>query len=468
MQLSARQKFSLIFSIYVFLFIALAGTVFFLLLHTLLIYQAQKDTAKAATDVLKNHIALNKDNVAIIKDQTGSLLSNEVIESNISILLLNNNLGVIRGYGLLELYNQSDQKSVQLIAKMAKDTQISLKPSVKIISWRGQNLSIYVAPVKNSGKSYGVIVSAKSLAQVESLEEIVLFILAGLAVGSILVSLLLSRFLVRKMFKPILSLTEIISATDLDKLDKSLTVTGHRSDELVILGNKFNEMMVRLKSMAQQQKEFITNVSHELKTPLTRAISSFDLLLLSNNPNSKVFKNARDDLFEINSLLDKLMFLSKLRPGIILPSDKISLNQFIKDSIELSQTELKNRKVSVTSDLDTDATIVIPKEYAKVLLRNLLSNAIKYSKENSKIIIQTLRTNNKISLTIADQGRGMRKSDLKRIGERFYRGAGGRETSGHGIGLSIVKRIADLYKICLLIKSKAGEGTTVILEFPVY
>ncbi|MBI2337705.1 HAMP domain-containing histidine kinase [Candidatus Daviesbacteria bacterium] len=277
----------------------------------------------------------------------------------------------------------------------------------------------------------------------------------------------MSRLLVRKIFKPIRSLTEIISATDLNKLDNTLQVKGNKSDELVILGDKFNEMMVRLKSMSEQQKEFITNVSHELKTPLSRAISSFDLLLLSKSDH-QVLKDVRNDLFEINNLLDKLMFLSKLRPGTILPSDKISLNQLIQESLILSEKELKNKEVSVVLDLGSDATIFIPKEYAKVLLGNLLSNAIKYSKENSTVSIQTQKVNNKITLTITDQGIGIRKSDLKRIGEKFYRGIDGKKAFGHGIGLSIVKRIADLYKIGLSIYSEIGEGTRAVLEFPTY
>ncbi|MBI2337704.1 hypothetical protein HYU95_00825 [Candidatus Daviesbacteria bacterium] len=164
MQLSARQKLSLIFSGYVFSFIALLGTIFFLLLHTLLIYQTQKDVARAATDALSNHIALEKGSIVITEEKTGNPLSSEVIESNMSFLFLDPNLEVIRGYGLLELYNENDKESVEVIAHMARDTQVSLKPLTKIISWRGQNLSVYVAPLKNSGKSYGAVVSAKSLA----------------------------------------------------------------------------------------------------------------------------------------------------------------------------------------------------------------------------------------------------------------------------------------------------------------
>lgn len=466
MSLTTRQKLSLVFSVYVSIFIALVGAIFFLGLHTILIYQVQKDATSAAANALKNHIAIEKETVTVVKDKTGGLLSDEVTQSNISILLLDNNLAVIRGYGLLELYNQGDQGSVETIAKMAKNAESSQKSYTKTVSWRGQDITVYVAPIKNSGKSYGSIVAAKPLTEIQSLEKTILLTLLGLTGGSALVSLILSRLLVGKVFKPIQSLTEIISATDLDKLDKTLTIPGSKSDELVILGDKFNEMMARLKAMSDTQKEFIANASHELKTPLSRAISSFDLAISSNNVSDRTLQDIRDDLFEISSLLDKLMFLSRLKPGMILPSDKLSLNRLILESVDAFRKQMKNQKVAVLINLARDTTVLIPKEYAKVLLGNLLSNAIKYSKEGGAISIRTQRMGDKTILTIADQGLGIHKSDLNRVEKRFFRGEGGKTVSGHGIGLAIVRKIVDLYKIGLSIESEAGKGTKVTLEFP--
>ncbi len=467
MQLTTRQKFSLTFSIYVAVFIALIGAIFLLVLHTLLTYQIQKDAAATAISALKNHISVKKDAILITPDQTGELLSDETVESNVSVLILDSKLQVVQGYGLLELYNQGDQESVNTIAQMAKNTEDSFKPSTRLIPWRGQNLSVYVAPIKNNGKTYGAIVAAKSLAEVESLEQIIVLTLIGLTIISILVSLFLSRLLVKRIFKPIRSLTEIISATDLDKLDKTLPVTGSKSDELVILGTKFNEMMVRLKSMSEQQKEFITNASHELKTPLSRAISSFDLLRSSSKPDDPTLKDIRNDLFEINSLLDKLMFLSKLKPGMIIPSDQLSFNQLILESVDVFKKQIKDQKVAIEINLALDTTISIPKEYGKVLLGNLLSNAVKYSMEGGTISIRTEKAENKAILVISDQGLGIHKSDLERIEKRFFRGGSARAASGHGIGLSIVRRIVDLYKIGFTIESEPGQGTTVTLEFPI-
>ena len=467
MPLTTRQKFSLIFSIYVSIFVALVGAIFFLVLHTLLIYQIQKDTSRETANVLKNNIAIEKNAIVVIRNKTRDTLSEEVIESNVSILLLDNDLKVIKAYGLLELYKPDDQESVKTIAGMAKDVKSSQKSYTKMITWRGQNLSLYMAPVKNSGKSYGIIVAAKSLAQTESLEKIILIVLAGLAAASALASLFLSRLLVGKIFKPIRTLTEIISKISLDKLNNTLTIPGSKSDELVILSAKFNEMMLRLRSMSEQQKEFIANTSHELKTPLSRAISTFDLSISTNKLGRKTLTDIKQDLFEINDLLDKLMFLSRLKPGMILPSDKLSLNKSILECAEIFKKDLRRQNKSMHLSLGPDTTVLIPKEYAKVLLSNLLSNAAKYGQKNSVIAVRTQRASRKVTLSIINQGPVINKLDLRKIGERFYRGGSARKIPGHGIGLSIVRRIADLYKINFSIKSEA-PGTEVILKFPVH
>lgn len=459
MQLTTKQKFSLIFSIYVFLFITLAGAIFFLALHILLVYQIQKDVSIEASNALRNHIAINKEAITVIKDKNGDPLSDEVIETNVSVLLLDNDLKVIKGYGLLELYNLGDQESVKIISKIAKDAQTFEKSYTNKISWRGQNLSVYIAPIKNGAKNYGTIVAAKSLSQVESLEGIIFLILIVLSGGSSIASLFLSRLLVGKIFKPIKNLTDIISKTHLDKLEKIINISGPKSDDLVVLGDKFNEMIIRLKSMSEQQKEFLANVSHELKTPLSRAISSLDLKFPSE-------KDIRADLFAINDLMDKLMLLSRLKPGLA-PLDKLSLNKVIYSCVEDFKAQAIEKKITLLINLAPDATILIPKEYAKVLMGNLLSNAIKYGQENSTVSIQTQQSEEGVKLTIIDQGYGISKSDLNKVEKRFYRGKSSTTAGGYGIGLSIVRRIVDLYKIHFSIKSEAGFGTETTLTFPI-
>lgn len=467
MWFTTRQKLSLIFSLYVSIFIALIGVISFFVFQGLLIYQIQKDTTLETTEILKNHLSIDKENIIVTPDKAGITLSDEVIEENISVLLLDNQLNVVKGYGLFELYDQKNKQSVETIALIAKEAQKSQTSSQKTISWQEQDLLINVAPIKNAGKNYGIVVIGKSLTPVASLRNIILLSILSFLMISILGSLLLSSFLIKKFFKPVHDLTEIISGVDLDKLDKTLEISGKESDELVIMGKKFNEMITRLKSMSEQQKEFISSASHELKTPLSRAISSFDLALSKPMIDALEITDIRNDLFEINNLLDKLMFLSRLHPGTVLPSEKIELNKLIKLVIESFRDQINEKQITIYLSLDSEVHIIIPREYAKVLISNILSNAIKYSSFNSTIEIYTRIQTLGAQLVIIDHGIGMDKKDLEKIGERFYRSTAGKKiSSGYGIGLSIVKRITDLYKIKFFIKSEPGKGTEITLEFP--
>ncbi|KKR23563.1 MAG: hypothetical protein UT54_C0044G0015, partial [Candidatus Daviesbacteria bacterium GW2011_GWB1_39_5] len=148
MALTTRQKFSLIFSVYVSLFIAFVGAIFFLVLHIVLTYQIQKEVSVESVNALRNHIAIENNLIKIIKDQTGSSLADQTTESNISILLLDKDLKVVRGYGILNLYQETDQNSVNILAQLATNTQNSLKPATQTIPWREQNLAVYIAPIK--------------------------------------------------------------------------------------------------------------------------------------------------------------------------------------------------------------------------------------------------------------------------------------------------------------------------------
>lgn len=467
MRLTTRQKLSLVFSLYVSIFVALIGAVSFFVFQALLVYQIQKDTTLEASEILKNHISIDKENIVVTPDKAGVVLSDEVIEANVSVMLLDNQLNIIKGYGLFELYDQKNKSSVQTIAFMAGQAQKTQKNYLKTITWQGQDLSINVAPIKNSGKNYGVVVTGKSLTTVASLRSAILLSMLSFLVISVLGSLFLSNFFTKKFFKPVHDLTEIISGVDLDKLDNMLEVSGNQSDELVIMGKKFNEMIIRLKSMSQQQKEFISNASHELKTPLSRAISSLDLALSGPAMDPYQLIDIRNDLFEINNLLDKLMFLSRLHQGTVLPSEKIELNELIKAVAKTFERQTAEKQITIFLSLCPEVYILIPREYAKVLISNILSNAIKYSLLNSAIQINTRIDTLGIHLAIADRGIGLDKKDFEKMGERFYRGAAGKRiSSGHGIGLSIVKRIADLYKIKFSIKSEPAKGTEVIMEFP--
>jgi signal transduction histidine kinase len=177
-------------------------------------------------------------------------------------------------------------------------------------------------------------------------------------------------------------------------------------------------------------------------------------------------RDLKSDLLDINNLIDKLLFLSRLRKEFVKHDELVNLKgllEFIKDKLS---KDLLDKSINLNLDINDGVFLKMPREYAEVLFTNLISNSLKYSKQNTVITIKTKKLNESIVVTITDQGIGMSEDELTKIFDRFYRGSEGKKLSeGSGIGLSIVKRLCDLYEIDLRINSKKNEGTTFVLEF---
>jgi signal transduction histidine kinase len=273
--------------------------------------------------------------------------------------------------------------------------------------------------------------------------------------------------LVSRMFLPISKFAHVVDEVDLERLDNTITIEGHKDDELVILGDKFNEMLLRLKTMSQQQKEFLSNVSHELKTPLTRAISTLEVLSPNDADYENEILNVKRDLFDITNLLEKLLFLSRLRKDSVIKNDNISVKGLVVYIYDKLEPEFKGKDI-ILENLITDGVYLnMPREYADVLFTNLISNSIKYSLEHTKVVVSADKDKNgKLIIKITDNGIGMSQEEIDKIFERFYRGIDGKKlSSGSGIGLSIVKRICDLYNINVQVTSEKNKGTTFALTF---
>ncbi|MEK7595199.1 MAG: HAMP domain-containing sensor histidine kinase, partial [Patescibacteria group bacterium] len=239
-------------------------------------------------------------------------------------------------------------------------------------------------------------------------------------------------------------------------------VDGPDTDEFVILSRKFNDMIKRLRFMSDQQKDFISNASHELKTPLSLAISNLDVM----NQKYKLPESmeAMTDLFELNNLIEKLLFLSKIRKEDNKVIETVNLVEAVNKSLAGLDKEIKAKGLRIEQSLHKEAYIKLPKEYAQVLVTNLVSNAVKYSPSGSGISMFISITGVATILEITDTGVGMDETDVKNIFLRFYRGKE-RVEKGHGIGLAIVKAICDLYDIDIKIASKKNSGTTFTVFF---
>lgn len=227
-------------------------------------------------------------------------------------------------------------------------------------------------------------------------------------------------------------------------------------------------------NLEQMRKDFIANVSHEFKTPLTVIKGNLEAIVDGVIPETELIYNIKTLLKEtdrLQKMVQDLLDLSKLEAGkVLLELEELDINLIIKDTARTLRPLLNSKKISLNLYLEEN-TISCFTDYDKFkqLLIIFLDNAIKFSKENDEIQIQTRVINDNIEISIKDNGIGIEKNKLALLGERFYKVDKSRTYSskGVGLGLSIAKKLCNLLNGKFDIKSELNKGTTVNLTFPI-
>jgi two-component system sensor histidine kinase CiaH len=222
-----------------------------------------------------------------------------------------------------------------------------------------------------------------------------------------------------------------------------------------------------ISKMMEEQYRFVSDASHELKTPLTAMKSTLEVAL--RDPNMKL-KEAKKTL-EVS--LGEVNDLQKLAEGLLELSgnhgsdavEKVNLSHIAQEAIKTLEPLSSSRKIAFVTTLPK-VVILGEHETLKRAITTIIDNAIKYSKAKSNIYISAKTTGKTAVLVIRDEGIGIDAREIPLLFNRFYRSDKARSTDGHGLGLSIAKKIVESHKGVIKIESKKGKGTTVSLIFP--
>ncbi len=264
---------------------------------------------------------------------------------------------------------------------------------------------------------------------------------------------------IRIILKPLITLNEGVKQVSAGNLDFAMTTS--REDELGQLINSFNNMTIRLKEMLHSRDRLLRDVSHELRSPLTRIKVSLEFL---DDPQLKeqiaeeiyLMENMINELLETERLKSKYGSLKKANTDIIKILYEVGEKfQDVKPGIKfLSMPE------SIRLSLD--------KERIAILFKNIITNSLKYSDPDGYPVEITVReNNNEVTVEIQDFGEGIPENELPYIFEPFYRidKSRSRETGGYGLGLNISKNIMEAHNGEIFVSSKQGVGTSVFLTF---
>lgn len=292
-----------------------------------------------------------------------------------------------------------------------------------------------------------------------------IFATCSLIAGSALI-LVASVYLVRPI-KKLTKATKRIASGDFN-----VKLNIKQTSELGTLARSFEEMMYDLQQLEQMRREFVTNVSHEVQSPLT-SISGYALALkqvdLSDHERSRYLDIIIAEAKRMSKMSDSLLKLSMLESqSKQLCLVTLSLDEQIRRVIVALQPQWSTRNIHFELDLLT-IKVTADHDQLNQVWTNILRNSIKFS-EDSSVINVSIKTDIKNAIVrISDTGIGIHLEDQKRIFERFFKAdrSHSRKYDGSGMGLAIVKQIVSLHQGDILVESELGQGTTFIVTLPI-
>lgn len=316
-------------------------------------------------------------------------------------------------------------------------------------------------------------------AMVLRLKSAATIVIFGSIMTIVFTAAILVAWLYQGILKPLNALKRATRQLQDGNLDYSLK-ENISDDEIGQLCADFEEMRVHLKNeiemriqYEQDLRELISNISHDIKTPLTAIKGYAEGLLdgVADTPERRekylrtIFAKASD----MTTLVDELSFYTKIDTNNIPYNfEKVRINDYFRDCIEDSSPELEivNVELSFESTVEEETQVLGDREQLRRVMNNLIGNAVKYrgDKEQGIIKVHLFEDEKMVRVEVADNGQGISQAALPYVFERFYRGDASRNSKqgGSGLGLAIAKRIIEEHGGGIFAESKEGEGTTII------
>ncbi len=274
-----------------------------------------------------------------------------------------------------------------------------------------------------------------------------------------------------KMLEPIADMTSSINRMTINTLNTERLKSYEMNTELQELAEVFNAMLDRLEESYESQKIFVSNASHELRTPIAVIRGYAEMLERWGSSDESVLNESIEAILheskDMQELVEKLLFLSRHdKKTLKLEKDIFNVKPVVEELVKEMEMIAEDRTFEMPR-LD-DISIMGDRQSIKQLIRIFVDNAVKYSETGDKIMVSCENFHGNLTLVIEDTGMGMSREDMGKIFERFFRSdeVRGKNISGHGLGLSIAKLIVASHGGNIHVNSKQGEGTTFVVTIP--
>lgn len=315
-----------------------------------------------------------------------------------------------------------------------------------------KNLEVNILIVKDMHHEYELI-------------KVLFAILAAADAVGIIASVIIGATVSKKMLKPIDDITKTAESISINNLKERIETTGN-DDELSRLANTLNNMIDRLQESFDSQIQFVSDASHELRTPISVIQGHANLLDRWGKDDRKALEKSiyaiKFETANMANLVENLLFLAKGDSSNLSLDKKVfNLNELISEVTD--ETRLIAPKYNITNNRNDKAVINADYKMIKQMIRVFLENSIKFSEEGSTIDISAESFSDKVKITVTDHGIGIPNDEIERVFDRFYivDKSRSKEKSGSGLGLSIAKRIAEMHKGKITAESEPSKYTSI-------
>ncbi len=483
------KRFSILRSIKarIFLIIFLAGIIPCIVLHYGIISNYESTAIKSRSSevqtqlkILANHLIyydyLNDTSAEGINaelEQFSSLFDGRVIVINDRLRVVKDTYGISEGKTIIsqEVIECLKNGSKATVSHYDKDTGY-----IEMITPISETASLEEVDFTSSSTGEkevvrGVLLTSISTDTINSLADtlsrriMLLEVIIVLVVFS--VGLLLAGILVR----PFERLTKAISELKSGYSNDPVHVPDYLETEH--MGDAFNQVLARMRLLDESRQEFVSNVSHELKTPMTSMKVLADSLLAQEDTPVEMYREFMVDIDQEidreNKIISELLTLVKMdRKSLGMNITTVNINELTEIILKRVRPLAQKRDISLTLVSEREITAEVDEVKMTMIMTNLIENAVKYNTDHGKVEVTLDADHQNFTIAVKDTGVGIPKESFEKIYDRFYRvdKSRSREVGGTGLGLSITKSAVLMHRGTIRVDSKEGEGSTFTVTIP--
>ena len=316
------------------------------------------------------------------------------------------------------------------------------------------------------GSVYAYEYDTEQAELLEGLQSNLLKLSGGIALGVALLSVLLSRMLTRKISTLLTGIRKVREGA----YEHRTHIPGR--DEIAQIGEEFNSLTDRLQTTETLRRRFVSDASHELKTPLAAIRLLTDSILQTDNMDMETVRDFVTDIGSeaerLSRITEDLLRLTRLDSNQVDPPEVVEVVPVLEQVMRMMSLLAQEKGTELTCQTGGDCRVLATKGEVHQVIYNLTDNAVKYSGSRGKVRAELRRDGNDVVLTVADNGPGIPEEDLPRVFERFYRvdKARSRAAGGTGLGLSIVQDTVTKRGGTVSAANRPGGGAVFTVRWP--